>query len=349
MKKNKALLDTFHDLMFLIKGLMLIVFIAYLFSGTSLIKPGEVAIILRLGAVVGSMPEDRIRRAGWVFALPYPFDEVIRFPEKQIRETHILELFSNDQGSDEDSATIDPITEGYCISGDNNIFQVRASAKYQVSDPVKTIFGFYRDFSSLNRILHDLCVQEITQISAGFAIDGILTEHKEIIASTVKDKVQHRLDRIDSGLILVSVELAEIVPPKPLKDSFEEVNTAYIQRKKFVSEAIGKTEELLPKARAESEKTLKNAASYRHGVLARAESEAGSFLQLLEAYRQNRLQIRKDIRSDFRKRIFSNVANVVVLPDEELCHTGITTLIDNSRGSPLPPIDMQLYEEESEQ
>ncbi len=346
MKKNRAFFDTIDDLMVMVKILMFLVFIAYLLSGVALIKPGEVGVILRLGALRGSNSLDQVHRAGWMFALPYPFDEVVRIPEKQIREIQILELTGKSGKFQEEAKTIDATSEGYCISGDQNIFQARVSAKFQISDPVQAIFGFNNDFTTLERLLHDTTVQELSQVSASFSIDGILTESKEKIALLVKENVQKRLDRIKSGLNLISLELAEVTPPPPLKGIFEEVNTAFIQRKKFISEANGHREELLPRARAASERIMNEARSYSNETLASAESEAGAFLKMVAAYNSNPLQIKRDMLIKSRKKVFSGIYNLVLLPELSLCPPRITTILDNSRGSSLPPIDMQLYDEE---
>lgn len=354
MKKSRAFFDTVDDLMVMIKVLMFLVFIAYLFSGIALIKPGEVAVIVRLGALVGTTPADQIHQAGWMFALPYPFDEVKRIPVKQIREIQILELTGRPGKSEEETAaeeealTIDALKEGYCISGDQNIFQVRASAKFQVADPVKAFFGFDRDLVTLEKLLHDVTVQELTQVSAGFAIDGILTENKEKIAAMVSENVQARLDRLNSGLNLVSLELAEVTPPPPLKGVFEEVNTAYIQRKKFISEATGRRGELIPRARASSERIVNEAHSYSQARVSEAQAEAGAFLEMAAAYKANPQQIKSDLLNKTRQNIFARIYNLVLIPEESMCPTGITTILDNARGSALPPVDLQLYNEEGE-
>ena len=44
-EKNTPLLKTINDFMKLVKGFMILVFVAYLFSGITLIKQGEVVII----------------------------------------------------------------------------------------------------------------------------------------------------------------------------------------------------------------------------------------------------------------------------------------------------------------
>ncbi|MFZ5951440.1 MAG: protease modulator HflK [Candidatus Rifleibacteriota bacterium] len=350
MKPGRAFYETFDDLMNLVKVLIVLIFVAYTLSGISLIKPGEVGMILRVGRLAGTNPAEQLHRAGWLFAFPYPFDEVIRISEKGIREVKILELSGIEKPDANERQSIDATNEGYCISADSNIFQVKAIAKFQISDPVKAIFHFHNDFFTLDKLLHDIAVQKLSQISAGFGIDGILTESKEKVAVLARNQIQLQLDSLETGISLISFELTEVTPPAPLKEDFEEVNTAFIQSKKFVAEANGRKEELLPKAVASKDRILNEAHSYSQNVTADAQSKATSFAELAEAYKSNPEQIRRDLLEKTRKKVFASISSLVLIPDAQDCPSYITTVLDNGRGSSLPQVDMeQLYSEDQEQ
>ena len=136
-EQNKAdrptpLLKTINDFMKLVKGFMALVFIAYLFSGITLIQPDEVGVILRMGKLAGDTPLDQVHEPGWLFAFPKPFDSVIKIPVKRILEVPISELAARPDVPKDDSgniSTIDPTREGYCISADENIFQTKTQKR----------------------------------------------------------------------------------------------------------------------------------------------------------------------------------------------------------------------------
>ncbi|MEW6709799.1 MAG: SPFH domain-containing protein, partial [Candidatus Riflebacteria bacterium] len=196
----------------------------------------------------------------------------------------------------------------------------------------------------------DIAVQKLSQISAGFEIDGILTESKEKIAVLARNHIQQQLDSLETGITLISFELTEVTPPAPLKEDFEEVNTAFIQSKKFVAEANGRKEELLPKAAASKDRILNEAHSYSQNITADAQSKATSFTELAEAYKSNPEQIRRDLLEKSRKKVFAAISSLVLIPDAKNCPSYITTVLDNGRGSSLPQVDMeQLYSEDQEQ
>lgn len=336
MKNNLAFLRTLNEFMSLLKVVMIAVFVLYALSGITFVKPGEIAMILRLGALVGHNRAEQLNPAGWLFALPYPIDVVVKVPEKEIKEVEVNELAGKKTSDEELIDVIDPIVEGYCISGDLNIFQVTASVKFQISDPAKAMFGYSGGFKSLIPLLRTSVVHELTQVAAGFPIDGVLTGSKEEIALQVKEKVQRRLERLETGLTLLSIELSEITPPAQLKGMFEDVNTAYIKRKNFINKSLSDRENKLPKAKAFCQKKLNDAYSYHEKVVSTAQAEAGKFLEMLAAYKESPAQIRKDFIDKTRKKIFSNVANLTLLPGISLCPADVRTFIENSRTAPIP-------------
>lgn len=348
MKNSKAFLATIDDLMRLLQLVMLIVFLFYCFSGITLVKPGEVAIVLRLGSLVGDNPADQLNREGWLFAFPYPVDQIIRIPEKEIREISITELKTLEKTKEEESAAIDAIEEGYCISADQNIFQTAVKVKFQVFDPVKAIFNFQDDFFSLNQLIHDLVVKEITQVAVGYKIDEILTDGKEKLALKVSENVQQQLNEAQSGIRIISIEFDELNPPLSLKYEFEQVNSAYIQRENFINEAKGRREEMLPEARAARDDMLNKAYTYEQQVVSKARAQTNEFMQLYGAYKNDPQQIRAELLNKTRSRVFAKIADLVLMPEEKLCPAGIFTFLENSQNEALPlPVDYQeLYSED---
>ena len=159
-RTTSPLVKTIEDFMTLLKVVMFLVFVGYCLSGLTLIKPDEIGMILRMGKLNGKTPVDQILNPGWVLALPQPFDEVLKIPVKQILQVRISELAAISKAEAADYRSIDPLQEGYCISGDENIFQASILVKYQISEPTKAIFKLSDSFSTFNRMIHDLTIAE---------------------------------------------------------------------------------------------------------------------------------------------------------------------------------------------
>ncbi len=350
--RQSALIKTVHDFMTLLKGFMLLVFIAFCFSGLTLVNPDEVGLILRNGKLVGENRMDQIHQPGWVLAFPRPIDQVLKVPVKQILEVRIIELAAKKAAAKEENKpeqrSIDPLKEGYCISADENIFQVSIFVKYQITDPVAAVFKFTSSFATFEKMIHDFTVSEMVKVSSGFSIDGILSEDKKQIAQLVKERVQVLLDKLETGLSIVSLEFEEISPPEFLKRDFEEVNTAFINRRNFINDARSLSEEKLPKARGKASEMVNQAHAYADTVVAEASAEADKFSQILQAYQQNPEEVRMSMIDEGRRKLIGAMKKMVVLPPVSQFESGIRLFLGGSAPPGALPFDPQQLNEEED-
>jgi membrane protease subunit HflK len=325
---------TVHLFMRLLKVFMALICLGYVFSGVSLVNPDEVAIIKRLGKLVGEGVAEQVHQPGWLFALPRPFDEVIRVPVKQVRQVRVLELSAKELADGEMARnTIDPEGEGYCISGDENICQMRVLVKYKISDPVKAALEAWDELCCYDDLVKEFAVAELTKGAGMFSIDGLLTSDKFDFAQRVKEKTQLAIERADFGIEVLEVELEELTPPNYLKEAFEIVNSAYVDRRNFISNANGINEEKVPRAKSDAETMITEANAYAEAKVAQAEGEAGQFLKLLKVYNENPQEVRVHALEATRKKVLSRLSGLVVFPAEKHSGAAVRTIINSGGAS----------------
>ena len=75
--------------------------------------------------------------------------------------------------------------------------------------------------------------------------------------------IQTLLDQYESGLVITEVKLQVVDPPDQVKDAFNEVVRAREDRERQQNEAQAYMEDILPKARGESEQVVRSADAYR--------------------------------------------------------------------------------------
>ncbi|MEX0794668.1 MAG: SPFH domain-containing protein, partial [Pirellulaceae bacterium] len=114
--------------------LAVILLILFWCSGITVVQPGEVALVLRMGRLVGDTPQTQVRQPGLLLALPYPIDQVIRVPVQQEREAAITQLRLRSGGGE--GSQLDPVLDGYTLSGDQHVLQVDLHVKYRIVDPI---------------------------------------------------------------------------------------------------------------------------------------------------------------------------------------------------------------------
>ena len=72
--------------------------VLYALSGITVVKPDEVAVVLRWGRLVGDTPALQEHGPGLLFTLPRPIDRVVRVPVKRVREVGVNTLASVHKG-----------------------------------------------------------------------------------------------------------------------------------------------------------------------------------------------------------------------------------------------------------
>ena len=119
------------------------------------------------------------------------------------------------------------------------------------------------------------------------SIDTLLSEGRKVLGSTVRDESQERLDEVASGLEIISVEIAEFAPPKPVNPAFVDVNTAFIESRKIYIEAERYRETEIPKAEAERDLMLSEARIYAANVIADARGSSEAFDAILTEFKRS--------------------------------------------------------------
>jgi len=348
-KADTPLIRTVRDAMFLVKLLLVVLAVGYFFSGITLIEPDQTAVIYRLGRIAGSTPSEKIHEPGWLFALPKPFDYVVRIPSGRILQLRIRELAAI-SSPETASATIDPVKEGYCISGDLNVFQVSMDVKFQILDSLAALLSFEGNGQNLFAAVNDIVVSEFVKVSAGYLIDDVLTEAKEAMAAEVKARAEAKLAKLNAGINLISIEISEVLPPSRLASDFEDVQTAFIDSEHFVSRAQSMRSSTLPAAVSKAEETINEAKSYSEQVIAKAVADTESFKKLLEVYKSDPDEIKMQMRSDTFSKMFKNMGGLVLAPSEKDFKSGMTLLLNGNLGGVSGnSIYTTLYSESDEQ
>ena len=325
--KNTPVLNTIKDFMTVIKILMVLVFVAYLFSGITLVKPDEIAIILRMGKLVGNTPAEQIHNPGWMFAFPKPFDKVEKIPRERDLEIVINELAPKKNIKKDDSgniSSIDPTVEGYCISGDENIYQTSLNVKYKITDPIKYRFNYS---VSPNQIIKDFIVSEFTCVSCGFTINGLLTQDKEELSNQVLQNVQNKLNSIESGLTITYLGISQIGPPPFLSFDFDDVQSANVDKYQYINRAKSRQGVKTSEAEGEYQKKINDAEAYAEKTTAEATANAGKFLEMLKAYEHSPEEVSTDMKNKIIKKLIADSGNLIVFPNVEESKGNVTLML----------------------
>jgi len=245
----------------------------WLASGVYQVNPSEVGVVLRFGKVVDTTPP------GLHWHIPWPVDAVIKTPITRVLKEEI------------GFRTIDPgpparyrevVEESRMLTSDGNLIDVDFIVQYRIGDPLKFLFNV-RD---PRETLRDVAESAMRRVVGSSSIDSALTEGRLEIQTRSQEILQQILDRYESGLLVSTVKLQDVVPPEPVQDAFKDVINAEQDRERMINEAEGFANDILPKARGSAAQLVNEAQGYSEAKQKEAQGEARRFDLILDAYRK---------------------------------------------------------------
>ncbi len=282
---SEALASSFR----VVKFVMSILVLVFLLSGVFVVKPNEVAVLLRLGRPVG-VGEAQLLKPGWHFAFPYPIDEKVRIPIGQsmaVTSTtgwHVQTAEEIAAGVEpQPRGSLSPEADGYAVSADGNIIHARATVRYRITDPLSYEF----EFLNVTRILTNVVNNALIYAASRMTADAILYTDKAAYRDLVLGRVAQKVSDLRLGIALEPSDV-ETKAPADVRPAFEQVVAASQDRSRAVRTAEGDRDEMLRKAIGEAQEITNRGLSASNRLVSRIESEVSRFNDLLPHYRRDR-------------------------------------------------------------
>jgi len=288
--------------------ILIALILLYLASGIYSIGQTQAGVQQRFGRIINPNVKPGIH-----YALPWPIDKVDRVSVKTVQRI-LIDDFSSSLEKGSTSSVFYEMTGliPYCISGDNNIVNIICAVQYVVSDPVDYLFRIKAN----ERLLRDVVSNSIIKCLARLQVDEILTYGKRTIENILKMEAQKKLDGLNCGLMISFVELRDVRPPVTVQGAFDDVINAKIDKRKIVSQAQSRTNELLPQAKATATRMTEKAETYKLERILAARGETQRFVKQLEAYRKMKKVTKKRLYFEFIKQIFPEIEKVYIVDKE---------------------------------
>ncbi len=234
----------------------------WLLSGLFLVAPDQQAVVTTWGAVTSPrvLP-------GLHYALPWPIQQVYKLKVHQLRRTVI-----GGDVADIPLGRLQPAASEF-LSGDQNLLNVRVVAQYSVSEPRDYLFQAV----DVDRVVGAAVESELARRLAHTAVDNIMTTDKVAIQNDVLLAAQKCLEDYRVGVSLSSINIENVAPPPDAADAFRDVAGARADAIRFVNEAQGYANDLLPRAHGEAEQMEQAAQAYKQGKVNRAMGDAARF------------------------------------------------------------------------
>ena len=149
--------------------------------------------------------------------------------------------------------------------------------------------------------------------------------NRDLLAGTTAREMQKELDRYETGVDIVKVQLQDVNPPDAVKPAFNEVNEADQDMKRLVNEAEEHYNREIPKARGTAKQIVEEAQGYAVQRVNKAKGETSRFNAILTEYKRAKDVTRKRMYLETMQEILPEVEEVFLVDKDQ---KGILPLLD---------------------
>ena len=272
----------------------------WLFTGVYMVGPDEVGVVRTFGEYT------RVAQSGLNYHFPYPIEQVNTPAVTEVKRIEIgFRTLNNGQ-----YRTVEK--ESLMLTGDENIVDAEMIVQYKIKDPVAYLFKIVEP---------ELTVREAAEASLRTVvgrnkIDETLTTGKFQIQEATKTQLQLILDKYESGMHVVAVQLQDVSPPKEVIGAFKDVASAKEDKNRMINQAEGYRNDIIPKARGEAEAMIRDAEGFRESRIKRSEGDAAKFTTILKEYRKAKSITQKRLYLETMERVLPGIEKIII-PDKD--------------------------------
>ena len=198
--------------------------------------------------------------------------------------------------------------ESLMLTEDENIVDVSLDVQWLVRDPIRHVVAIRDPENSLVQATESA----LRHVVGSSTLDSVVTEGRAQMGAAVQTRLQDRLDRYETGIMVSKVNIDRSGPPPQVKDAFDDVQRAKEDESRYINEARAYAEQILPEARGNAERVIAEANAYRDQVVARSDGEAQRFTKLLAEYQLAERVTRDRLYIESLESVLSKSAKVMV-------------------------------------
>ena len=280
---GRSLFEALRVSFIILKVIMIVLVVLFLTSGFRTVGSDEQALVLRFGKIRG-VGDQRVLGPGLHWVFPYPIDTIVKIPvEKRTNlpinsfwyfQTREEMLPKGPKTQIRVPVELNPLKDGYCLTrsqkqgrtlagvvgSDYNIIHCKWQLTYKIDDAERFFRNIYIDDvrpgqsygevidSSIAPLLQGLFEDAVVTAMVNYTIDEALFLSQDRITGHIGKLLQEKLDKIQSGINVVSVQLTDSIWPRQVNNAFLASLRASQESQKSISEAKGYAEKTLNEA-----------------------------------------------------------------------------------------------------
>jgi len=293
--------------------------VIWMLTGFFRVQPNQQAIQLIFGKPYGG-PVD----SGLHYNLPTPIGTVIVVNVQDQRRTVIGSRTGTDRGYNRGSRATS--SENLMLTGDENIVDIEFAVLWQIKDVFKYAFDVRNPEDNVRAGAEAAMREVIGKSNLQYA----QTECRSRIEQDTKDLLQKILDDYGLGVRISQVQLLRVDPPQEVIAAFRDVQAARADKEKSINEANTYRNQVLPRAKGEAASIVQRAEGYKATTVARSKGDVQRFDQVYEQYNKAKDITTERLYLETIEEVLRNVNKVLL--DKNASGTGVLPYL------PLPEL-----------
>ena len=280
----------------------------------------SVAVVQRFGKYLKDVPP------GLHFKLPLGIDSATIVPVKRQLKQEFG--FTTPGARDPFQSPRDGRRETEMVTGDLNAALVEWVVQYRIADPAKFLFEVREPGGTLRHVSESV----MREVVGDRTVDEVITIGRQEIETEALIKMQELSSKYAMGISIDQVQLKNINPPRPVQESFNEVNQAQQEKEKLINEARRDYNKVIPLAEGEKDQRIREADGYRLKRINEAEGDVARFSALLAEYSKAPEVTRRRIYIETLQDVMPTIRSTIIV--DEQSHSILPLLnLDSQQGA----------------
>ncbi|MFT5691996.1 MAG: membrane protease subunit HflK [Oceanicoccus sp.] len=202
--------------------------------------------------------------------------------------------------------------ETQMVTGDLNAALVEWVVQYRISDPAKFLFAVRKPAETLRYVSESV----MREVVGDRTVDEVITIGRQEIEIEALVKMQELSTKYEMGISIDQVQLKNINPPRPVQESFNEVNQAQQEKEKLINEARRDYNKVIPLAEGEKDQRIREADGYRLKRINEAEGDVARFNALFEEYSKAPEVTRRRIYIETMQKVMPKIQSKILIDSD---------------------------------
>lgn len=227
--------------------------------------------------------------------------------------------------------------EALMLTADENIVDLQLAVQFDIKNPQDLVF-YVADSPEL--VVRGSTESALREVVGSSTMDFVLTDGRAEVVQRTRALLQTILDRYQTGINVIAVEMQDAQPPREVKPAFDDAVKAREDQVRLTNEAEAYANDIIPRARGRAARAIQEAEAYKASVIARSEGEASRFKQILDEYRKAPEITRQRLYLETMEEVLSRSSKLMVDQSggNNVIYLPLDQLLRQRRGEVTPPL-----------